>query len=83
MKKKKKSKKSTKKPQEYSLLLYVEENTSKLKKFSSNKEMGIFIDDFYKKHPDYLSPESDSWVDFAVTGIYGEIYHFTDGIEVE
>lgn len=85
MKKKKSIKKANKKSKNntYSLLLYVENNSPKLKKFSTNKELGEFIDDFNRKYPDYMLNESDNWIDFCVTDIKGDIHFFCDGIEVE
>ncbi len=76
-------KKASKKNQEYSLLYYVERCSPKLKRFSSPKEMGEFIDAFYKKYTDYTDPYSDNWIEFGITGIKGEVHFFTDGLEVE
>ena len=79
----KKIKKNDNKNEEYSLLHYVEGCSPKLKRFSSSKEMGKFVDEFYKKYPDYMEEYSDNWVDFAITGIKGEVHFFTDGLAVE
>jgi hypothetical protein len=78
-----KNKKSAKKTDSFNLLVYVEKCSPKMKKFESEREMGEFIDNFYKTYPDYMSSDSDYWIDFAVTGVTGEVHFFTDGVELE
>jgi hypothetical protein len=79
----KKVKKSVKKNKEYHLLVYVEKAALKIKRFETTQELGEFIDAFNKKHPEYANDNSDYWTDFAVTGVTGETYFFTDGLKVE
>ena len=76
-------KKASKKGEPYRLLMYVLDASPKVKRFDSTLEMGKFVDDFYKEHPDYLSLHSDNWIDFSVTGVTGEVFFFTDGLEIE
>lgn len=76
-------KKVSKKGEPYHLLVYVLDSSSKIKRFDSTLEMGKFIDDFYKKYPDYLDTYSDNWIDYTITGITGEVFFFTNGLEVE
>lgn len=78
MKKSKKNKSS-----KYNLLMYVEKSSPKIKRFESLEEMGKFVEKFQKKHPDHMSTNADNWVDYAVTDITGEVYFFTDGLEVQ
>lgn len=75
--------KKTNKSQKYNLLVYVLDSSTKIKKFSTTKAMGSFIDKFLKKYPDYTSVESGNWIDYAITDISGEVHFFTDGLEVE
>lgn len=82
MKKKSKVKKIAK-AKLYNLLVYVEDNSTKIKKFDTAEELGEFVDNFNKEYPDYADSSSDNWTDFAITDIQGEIYFFTDGIKVE
>ena len=51
----------------YHLVHYVEDCSSRLKKFSSFKAMKKFIIDFKAKHKD----ADDFWIDYAVTDITG------------
>jgi len=67
----------------YHLLMYVEDSSPKLKRFDTTKEMGKFMDDFNKLHPDYASIESGYWLDYAITGVNGDVHFFTDGLELE
>jgi hypothetical protein len=81
MKKKSKIVKSSpEKP--YNLLVYVEDSTTKIKRFSSTKKLGAFIESFVKKYPDYMHQYSDNWIDFSITEIAGRVDFFTDGIEM-
>ena len=73
----------TKKVKPYHLLVYIEDCSTKIKKFASTDDMGKFIDDFYKKYPNYADLGSDNWVDYAVTNVTGEVHFFTDGVGVE
>jgi len=76
-------KKKSKSNKKYHILTYTLNSTPKMKRFDSTKEMGDFIDKFNKKHPDYAAIESGDWIDFAVTGITGDVHFFCDGIELE
>jgi len=76
-------KKTTKKIKKYHLLNYVEDCSIKLKKFDTPEEMGKFIENFQKEHPDHLSSDSGYWIDYAVMGVSGEIRFFTVAIEVK
>ena len=67
----------------YHLLMYVEDSMPKIKKFSTTKAMGTFIDKFLKKYPGYASIESGHWIDYSVTNVSGEVHFFTDSLEVE
>jgi hypothetical protein len=81
----KKLKSKTKHPKvlPYHLLMYVEDSSPKIKKFSTTKALGTFIDKFLKKYPDYASHSSGHWIDFSVTNVSGRVDFFTDGLEVE
>ena len=72
-----------KKSKTYQLLMYVADGTPTFKKFETTKEMGKFMDDFNKQHPDYASGDSGWWLDYAVTEVSGDIHLFTNGIEIE
>jgi len=82
-KKVKKAKKTTRKGKKYNLLMYVEDCNPKIKRFDSPKEVGEFICEFNKKHPDYMSPDSDNWIDYCILGVVGEVHFFTDGLKVQ
>lgn len=73
----------TKSKKEHCILSYIEGSDTKLKKFTSTEKMGKFVDDFYKKYPNYASYESDNWIDFAITGVSGDVFFFTDGLKLE
>jgi hypothetical protein len=79
--KKKKAKAKSNKP--YHLLVYIEKCSTKMKKFDTKEEMGRFVDDFNKKHPDYADQYSDYWVDYAITDVSGDIHFFTDSMRVK
>lgn len=74
--------KTPKKKKPYNLLVYVEKCETKLKKFKTTKEMGKFIDEYLKLHPEYTSEYSDYWIDYAIENISGKITFFTDGLKV-
>lgn len=77
----KKLKKSPKKG--YNLLIYVEDSNPRIKQFDTQEALGKFADNFIKEHPEYASADSDCWLDYAITGVTGEVVFFTDGLEVE
>jgi hypothetical protein len=79
----KKNKKSTKENQVYYLAAYVLDSNPKMKKFDSFEKMGKFVKEFQEEHPDHMSIDSGDWIDFVITGIVGDVYFFTDGIELE
>lgn len=81
MKKKKTLKKNSNSP--YNLLVYVEYASAKIKRFETTEEMGAFVDNFYKEHPDYADYGSDFWIDYAITDVSGDVHFFTDGLAVE
>lgn len=66
----------------YHILVYIEKCEQRIKKFKTEKEMGKFIDNYYKLHPEYADKYSDYWVDFAVTNISGDVHFFTDSLKV-
>lgn len=78
-----KNKKSSKKSNKYHLLVYVKDCETKLKKFDSEQEMGKFMDQFCKDHPNFLDLDSDNWLDYCIVGITGDVHFFTDGLSVE
>ena len=80
---KKKPSKKTDKDGPYQLLFYCVNSDPKIKRFETTDELGKFIDAFNKKYPESQAQESGSWTDFAVTGIFGDVYFFTDGLQVE
>lgn len=63
--------------------MYVVDSNPKIKKFGSTKELGKFMDDFWKKYPDHLAADSGNWIDYCVTEVSGDVHFFTDGLEVE
>lgn len=67
----------------YHILKYVTHDDNKIKSFDSIEELGSFIDNFYKEYPNYADFDSPNWIDYAITGITGDIHFFTDGIKVE
>ena len=71
------------KNQKYNLLFYVEDASTKVKRFATKEQMGDFIDQFNLKYPDYASIYSDNWIDLAVTDVSGEVVFFTDSMRVE
>lgn len=75
--------KKSKKSDKYQLLVYVQDASMKIKRFSTKAAMGKFIDDYLKKNPDYADLYSDNWIEFAITDVSGTAFFFTDGLEVE
>jgi hypothetical protein len=80
---KKTSKKNTKTPKVYHLLVYVEKCETKVKKFKTLQDLGVFIDSFLKRHPDYADTYSDYWLDYSITNVSGEVNFFTDNMRVQ
>lgn len=78
-----KKKKPSKRYVEYQVLVYIANGETRVKRFDTEQEMGEFIDGFLKEHPEYQSSHSDYWIDFALTGVTGDIHFFTDGVKVE
>lgn len=64
-------------------MIYVSNCELKMKKFDSFEKMGKFVKSFWKKYPDHLSVDSGYWIDYAITGITGDVHFFTDGLKVE
>lgn len=62
--------------------MYVEKCSPKIKRFDSTKDLIKFTEEFWAKHPEHLNPNSDYWIDYAVTGVTGDVKFFTDGITV-
>ena len=75
--------KKTKKIKPYHLLVYSEDGAMKMRRFASEKELGEFVDIFFKLHPDYADEDSDNWIDFAITNVIGDVVSFTDWTEKE
>jgi hypothetical protein len=75
--------KKSKRGEEYQLLVYIVKCETRIKKFATEKEMGQFIDGFLKEHPEYQEEYSENWIDFALTGVTGDVHFFTDGVAVE
>lgn len=69
-------------PKPYHLLVYVDNSNMRMKKFSTTKKMGQFIDRFLKKYPDYASGDSGYWIDFTIENVSGPVRFFTDGIKL-
>lgn len=57
----------------YHLLAYVENSSSRLKKFNSLKALNKFVHDFNKKYPDHLAVQTGYWIDYCITGITGDV----------
>lgn len=76
-------KKKTEANKPYNLLVYVENCSTKMKKFDSTDKMGKFVEKFQKKYPDHLAIDSGYWIDHCIMGVTGPIHFFTDGIEVK
>jgi len=71
------------KKETYHLLFYVLNTEPKVKKFKTTLEMGKFIDAFNREWPEDECSISGSWTDLAICEVSGEIFFFTDGIELE
>ena len=72
-----------KKKSVYQLLFYILGSSPKIKKFKTKQEMSDFIDDFNKKYPNWMSLDSDNWIDYVVTDVHGKVHFYTDGLKVE
>jgi hypothetical protein len=65
---KKKAKKT-----KYNLLMYVANSSPKIKRFDDIKDLNSFVAKFDLKYPDATAGETGYWIDYAVTGITGEL----------
>jgi hypothetical protein len=64
----------------YHLVHYVEQNSSRLKKFKTLKALKAFVHEFEKEHG---RDGNDNWIDYAVTGITGSTLIYRESLEVE
>lgn len=58
------------KSESYHLLVYVESNETKLKKFKNLPAMKSFVTKFKKKHRDSMR-SGDNWIDYTITHVAG------------
>lgn len=81
---KKKTKKITKKPvkreQMSHLLVYVQDCSSRLKTFTSIKDLNNFVLNFTAETADNTD---DNWIDFVVTNIAGDIHPYDSSIRID
>lgn len=64
----------------FHLLVYSENCSIKLKKFSTIKAMDKFIEDFLHEHPDYAV--GDNWIDYKVTNVTGEVTIYDSSVSL-
>jgi len=67
----------------YHLVMYVENCSSKVKKFTNKEKLHRFVTDFVNKYPDEEAVDTGYWMDFVILDIMGPSRDFVEQVTIE